>query len=69
MLSDHATLNLTSLVRGRQLLPGTRLRVRVRRRGHAASVFIFKMARRPGLHPLFKLRCRWLMERTLRPCR
>jgi hypothetical protein len=69
MLSDHATLNLTSLVHDRQLLPGTRLRVRVRRRGHAASVFIFKMARRPRLHPLFKLRCRWPMERTLRPCR
>ena len=66
--SGRPMADLTSVVRNRRLLPRSRLRVRVRRAGYAASVFIFVMPRPPGRRPSRELRCQWPEEKALRPC-
>jgi hypothetical protein len=66
--SNHAKLNLSSSVRNKRLAPGIPLRVRVRRRDHAASVFTFTMPRAAGQRPSRVLRCQWPNENALRPC-
>jgi hypothetical protein len=63
---DYAKLNLSSRLRDKRLRPGARLRVRVGRREHAATVVTFTMRRRPR-RPSRELRCQWPEEHALRP--
>jgi hypothetical protein len=70
-MSFHATrdthaLDLSTTVRGGRMRPGMRLLVRVRRRGYAASVFIYTMRR--GGPPARVLRCQWPRETAVRRC-